>query len=96
MLPDLRDEGEIAFTGELECLGWYNEARRNSFSRIDMSQWTDAGWSPCSATGHKRIAAEFPTLIVQLSRKLCPCPYARVPRHPRHTDDGPGHYPGAA
>jgi hypothetical protein len=27
-------------------LGWYNEARRNSFSGADMSEWADAGWEP--------------------------------------------------
>ena len=44
LLHDLRDDGVIVFTSELECLGWYNEARRNTFTRTDMSQWTDAGW----------------------------------------------------
>jgi hypothetical protein len=44
LLEHLRDEGMIVFTSELECLGWYNEARRHSFSRTDMSKWADAGW----------------------------------------------------
>ena len=46
LLEDLRDEGVIVFTDELERLGWYNEARRHSFSRTDMSKWTDVGWEP--------------------------------------------------
>jgi hypothetical protein len=43
---DLRDEGVIIFTDELERLGWYNETRRNTSTRTDMSKWTDAGWEP--------------------------------------------------
>jgi hypothetical protein len=46
LLEDLRDEGVIVFTSELEGLGWYNETRRHSFTQTDMSKWTDAGWEP--------------------------------------------------
>src|SRR5204862_463571 len=44
LLHDLRDEGLIVFTSELQGVGWYNETRRNTFCRADMSKWTDAGW----------------------------------------------------
>src|SRR3954449_10291466 len=38
LVQDLRDDGVIVFTSELECLGWYNEARRSLVSRAEVGR----------------------------------------------------------